>query len=288
MASITVGVLALQGAFYEHIQLLKKAVSEQSSTTQWEFIEVRTPQELDRCDALILPGGESTTISLVAARSNLLEPLRDFVKYVRAITARLFLVTATDNLFCRVHRKPTWGTCAGLILLAESANRTKKGGQELIGGLDVRVNRNHFGRQTESFEAPLDLPFLGPTEQSFPAVFIRAPVVEKILPHQQGIQVDETQRDETVVAPSRQPQDQAAKAAMADEVEVLARLSGRAAELAAVGTHIDAEKETGDIVAVKQGNVFGTSFHPELTGDARIHSWWLRQVEESVRKRNGI
>lgn len=175
-----------------------------------------------------------------------------------------------------------------MILLAESANRTKKGGQELIGGLDVRVNRNHFGRQTESFEAPLDLPFLGPTEQSFPAVFIRAPVVEKILPHQQGIQVDETQRDETVVAPSRQPQDQAAKAAMADEVEVLARLSGRAAELAAVGTHIDAEKETGDIVAVKQGNVFGTSFHPELTGDARIHSWWLRQVEESVRKRNGI
>jgi putative intracellular protease/amidase len=89
MASITVGVLALQGAFYEHIQLLKKAVSEQSSTTQWEFIEVRTPQELDRCDALILPGGESTTISLVAARSNLLEPLRDFVKYVRAITPSL-------------------------------------------------------------------------------------------------------------------------------------------------------------------------------------------------------
>ncbi|KAF7158634.1 hypothetical protein CNMCM5623_003694 [Aspergillus felis] len=264
MASITVGVLALQGAFYEHIQLLKKAVSEQSSTTQWEFIEVRTPQELDRCDALILPGGESTTISLVAARSNLLEPLRDFVK---------------------VHRKPTWGTCAGLILLAESANRTKKGGQELIGGLDVRVNRNHFGRQTESFEAPLDLPFLGPTEQSFPAVFIRAPVVEKILPHQEGIQVDETQRDETVVAPSKQPQGQAAKAAMADGVEVLASLTGRAAKLAATGTHIDADKETGDIVAVKQGNVFGTSFHPELTGDARIHSWWLRQVEESVRKR---
>jgi 5'-phosphate synthase pdxT subunit len=175
-----------------------------------------------------------------------------------------------------------------LILLAESANRTKKGGQELIGGLDVRVNRNHFGRQTESFEAPLDLPFLGPTEQSFSAVFIRAPVVEKILPHQEGIQVDETQREETVVAPPKQPQGQAAKAAMADGVEVLASLPGRAAKLAAAGTHIDADKETGDIVAVKQGNVFGTSFHPELTGDARIHSWWLRQVEESVRKRKGI
>lgn len=76
--SITVGVLALQGAFVEHVQLLKQATSQ--APAQWEFIEVRTPPELQRCDALILPGGESTTMSLVAARSNLLEPLRDFVK----------------------------------------------------------------------------------------------------------------------------------------------------------------------------------------------------------------
>ena len=87
MGSTTVGVLALQGAFYEHIQLLKKAAATLSadhvdSSSPWEFLEVRTPQELERCDALVLPGGESTTISLVAARSNLLEPLRDFVKYV--------------------------------------------------------------------------------------------------------------------------------------------------------------------------------------------------------------
>ncbi|KAB8258055.1 class I glutamine amidotransferase-like protein [Aspergillus pseudonomiae] len=265
--SITVGVLALQGAFYEHVQLLKQAAAdsatETNSSPQWEFIEVRTPQELDRCDALILPGGESTTISLVAARSNLLEPLRDFVK---------------------VHRKPTWGTCAGLILLAESANRTKKGGQELIGGLDVRVNRNHFGRQTESFQAPLDLPFLnscGKDQPSFPAVFIRAPVVEKILPHEEGIQISEVQRDETVVAPSKHAKGQAALDAIATQVEVLATLPGRAAKLASEGRNIDADKEAGDIIAVKQGNVFGTSFHPELTGDARIHAWWLRQVEES-------
>ena len=78
MTTITVGVLALQGAFHEHIQLLKEAVANQG---QWEFIEVRTPPELARCDALILPGGESTAISLVAARSNMLESLRDFVKY---------------------------------------------------------------------------------------------------------------------------------------------------------------------------------------------------------------
>ena len=87
MPAITVGVLALQGAFYEHIQLLKKAAAAQAenqgpSAPQWEFIEVRTSRELERCDGLILPGGESTTISLVAARSELLEPLRDFVKYV--------------------------------------------------------------------------------------------------------------------------------------------------------------------------------------------------------------
>lgn len=81
MTTITVGVLALQGAFFEHVQLLKQAAVGLASTSQWEFIEVRTPQELERCAALILPGGESTTMSLVAGRSNLLEPLRDFVKY---------------------------------------------------------------------------------------------------------------------------------------------------------------------------------------------------------------
>ena len=79
--TITVGVLALQGAFHEHVQLLKKAVEQElENLSNWEFIEVRTPQELAECDALVLPGGESTTMSLVAARSNLLEPLREFVK----------------------------------------------------------------------------------------------------------------------------------------------------------------------------------------------------------------
>lgn len=77
--TVTVGVLALQGAFVEHVNLLKKAV-EHNSPSEWEFIEVRTPAELARCDGLVLPGGESTTMSLVAARSNLLEPLREFVK----------------------------------------------------------------------------------------------------------------------------------------------------------------------------------------------------------------
>ncbi|KAN0082282.1 Class I glutamine amidotransferase-like protein [Elaphomyces granulatus] len=276
MSKITVGVLALQGAFYEHLQLLQKAVvslreAEGCSTLQWEFIEVRNASQLDCCDALILPGGESTTISLVAASSNLLEPLRDFVK---------------------LHRKPTWGTCAGLILLAESANRTKKGGQELIGGLDVRVNRNYFGRQTESFQALLDLPFLYSLEKTskmqvspFTGIFIRAPIVEKILPNKEGIQVEESQREETIVAPSRATIDPAFNEAMGNHVEVLAKLPGRAARLSTSGIDINAEKDAGDIIAVQQGNVFGTSFHPELTDDPRIHMWWLQQVRGIVEKR---
>lgn len=190
----------------------------------------------------------------------------------------------TGQSVFRVHCKPAWGTCAGLILLAESANRTKKGGQELIGGLDVRVNRNHFGRQTESFQAPLDLPFLDLSQQhtSFPAVFIRAPVVERILPHEDGAQVTKDVGEETIVAPSRPIKHKAAREELAHQVEVLASLPGRAARLANEGRDIKADKDTGDIVAVRQGNIFGTSFHPELTGDARIHAWWLRQVEESL------
>lgn len=185
-------------------------------------------------------------------------------------------------------RKPTWGTCAGLILLAESANKTKKGGQELIGGLDVRVNRNHFGRQTDSFQGPLELPFLGQDAPHFPAVFIRAPIVEKVLPHHEGVQTEELQQDDVVVAPSRQARDSVAQAATADEVEVLATLVGAAARSATEGHDGDPDREVGDIVAVRQGNVFGTSFHPELTGDARIHAWWLCQVQAAVLKRNKL
>lgn len=199
-------------------------------------------------------------------------------------TVDSFAAQTRSNVENRVHRKPTWGTCAGLILLAESANRTKKGGQELLGGLDVRVNRNHFGRQTESFQGPLDLPFLGEDAVPFPAVFIRAPIVERILPHQDGIQSGEDQKDDTIVAPSRQARNSVAEAATAD-VEVLATLTGPAARNATQGRDISPGHEVGDVVAVRQGNVFGTSFHPELTGDARIHAWWLHQVQAAVQKR---
>ena len=186
-----------------------------------------------------------------------------------------------------MRRKPTWGTCAGLILLAESANRTKKGGQDLIGGLDVRVNRNYFGRQTESFEASLVLPFLAAKDDEdgdkpFNGVFIRAPVVEKLLPVVEGKQSAEGNLDETVIAPARAPEGEKAMRQVLQPVKVMATLPGRSQGLREKLAAMDLGDEIGDIVAVKQGNVFGTSFHPELTEDARIHVWWLQQVGEAV------
>ncbi|CAL3968670.1 hypothetical protein PZA11_004675 [Diplocarpon coronariae] len=274
--AVIVGVLALQGAFNEHVQLLRQAAQRLAAQNmierEWIFKEVRTEAELASCDALIIPGGESTAISLVAQRSNILEPLRDFVK---------------------VTRKPTWGTCAGLILLAESANRTKKGGQELIGGLDVRVNRNHFGRQIESFEANLDLPFLkqvdgenaGTNKTPFRAIFIRAPIVERLLPTVSGIQEREAKMDDTVIAPSRAIDQDVAKKINLGHVEIMATLPGRAAVIKDDATKEMLDADAGDIIAVRQANVFGTSFHPELTGDPRIHAWWLKQVIEAVDQR---
>lgn len=186
---------------------------------------------------------------------------------------------------CRIKRLPVWGTCAGLIFLAESANRTKSGGQDLIGGLDVRVNRNHFGRQTESFVTDLNLPFLGTMGTSslpFQGIFIRAPIVEKILPTVVGKQVEESEREDTVVAPSRSAQDPDALRNVNAPVEIMARLPDRTARLPAEASKLVIDPEAGDIIAVKQGNVFGTSFHPELTRDPRIHVWWLQRVIQAV------
>ncbi len=148
MSEIRLGVLALQGAFREHIAMLKRL--------NVEAVEVRLAQELADLDGLIIPGGESTSMGLVAERWGLVEPLRRWVH----------------------GGKPTWGTCAGMILLAERATGQKLGGQALIGGLDVTVNRNYFGRQVHSFEADLDVPALG--DRPFHAVFIRAPAITSV------------------------------------------------------------------------------------------------------------
>ena len=224
-------------------------------------------------------------MALVAERSNILEPLREFVK---------------------VHRRPTWGTCAGMILLSEAANRTKKGGQALIGGLSVRVNRNHFGRQVESFDTPLNLSFLGKDEAPFRGVFIRAPIVESILPK------EEKPEDVEVRAPSKKPKGAIEESFTDDEnVEILCHIQKRFQPIEGPNTtgkplcepdstgevgkvHAGPEREresyanASSIVAVRQGNVVGTSFHPELTGDLRMHKWWLGEVLKDLTRREEL
>lgn len=181
-----VGVLALQGDFREHLAIIE--------AVGCDAVPVKTSEQLESVDALIVPGGESTTIGKLALRFGLMEPLR------RAVSEGL----------------PTYGTCAGLILLADSLT---DGDQPLIGGLDVVVRRNAFGRQNESFEASLAI---GDLDEPFEAVFIRAPWIEKA----------------------------------GSEVDVLASIDDHP-------------------VMVRQGNILASSFHPELTGDTRIHQMLL-------------
>ena len=155
-----IGVLALQGAFREHILKLQ--------SLGVDAREIRLPEQLDDLNALIIPGGESTTMGKLAVAFGLLEPLREFAR-----------------------NRPTWGTCAGLILLADRAVKQKKGGQPLIGGLDITVDRNFFGRQVDSFEEDLEVPALAEVAQPddpdgpFHAIFIRAPAVVAIGPEVQ-------------------------------------------------------------------------------------------------------
>jgi 5'-phosphate synthase pdxT subunit len=192
--SLRVGVLALQGDVREHQRILTELGAQAP--------RVRTPADLDAVDALVLPGGESTTIARLAGVLGMLEPLRT------AIAGGL----------------PVYGSCAGMILLARRL-LDAPADQQTFAGLDVTVRRNAFGRQVDSFETDLDVAVLGPPRMR--AVFIRAPWVEQAGPG----------------------------------VQVLARVEGGPAD--------------GRIVAVRQGSVLATSFHPELTGDTRMHRYFL-------------
>jgi 5'-phosphate synthase pdxT subunit len=194
----TIGVLALQGDVAEHLHVLGRL--------DVHAVKVLGPDHLDTVDALVLPGGESTTISKLALRYGLMEPLR------KRVAAGM----------------PAYGTCAGMIMLADRL----LGGtadQETVGGIDMTVRRNAFGRQTESFEAGVDVE--GLDGEPFDAVFIRAPWVESVGP----------------------------------EVRVLGSVPG--------------PDEAGRIVAVRQGGLMATSFHPELTGDTRIHRLFVDIVK---------
>jgi len=148
--SVTIGILALQGAFAEHQSRLQGL----SLKKKIKVIQVRTTEDLAKCAALVIPGGESTTIALLARLAGLLDPLREFLKH-----------------------KPVWGTCAGAILLSRSVVGAKKGGQELLGGTSITIARNGWGSQVESFEAPLKIEGLRDSDRPFTGIFIRAPVV---------------------------------------------------------------------------------------------------------------
>ncbi len=189
-----IGVLALQGAFREHAETL--------DALGVDAVLVRTPDQLVHVDALILPGGESTTIGHLLRTAELEAPLRERVG---------------EGL-------PVWGTCAGMIVLASEV-LDGRAGQEPLGVVDLTVRRNAYGRQRESFETPLDVEGVA---DGFPGVFIRAPVVERV----------------------------------GDDVEVLAEHEGRP-------------------VMCRQGNVAVCSFHPELSGDLRLHQWFISQEEEA-------
>ncbi|KAJ7476942.1 PdxT/SNO family [Mycena galericulata] len=153
--TVTIGILALQGAFAEHQTRLQSLRLKRKIVTTL----VKTLEDLQRCDGLIIPGGESTTIALLARLSGLLEPLKDFIR-----------------------TKPVWGTCAGAILLSQSVTGAKKDGQELLGGVSVDIARNGWGSQVESFEAPLDVKGLRDPSVPFTGIFIRAPVVLALVP----------------------------------------------------------------------------------------------------------
>lgn len=188
---MNIGVLALQGAFIEHENVLARLGVQP--------VEVRLPEHLAGLDGLIIPGGESTTVGLLAQKRGLLEPLREFARSGR----------------------PLWGTCAGMILMAKEVVDGVPD-QPLLKLMDITVRRNAFGRQLDSFEADLTVPVLG--DPPFHAVFIRAPVIERV-----GAGVD-----------------------------VLAAL------------------DDGTAVAVQQGNLLATAFHPELTRDERFHRYFLQ------------
>jgi 5'-phosphate synthase pdxT subunit len=144
---VRIGVLALQGAFVEHIRMF--------SALNTEALPIRIPSELDRLDALVIPGGESTTISKLLYDYELLTPIRKL---------------AHEGF-------PLFGTCAGMILLAKKADDLDF---DPIGVLDIEVKRNAYGRQTDSFEADLPIPSLG--NEPFPGIFIRAPIIERVNP----------------------------------------------------------------------------------------------------------
>jgi pyridoxal 5'-phosphate synthase pdxT subunit len=208
---LRIGVLAVQGDVREHVHAL--------SALGAQVVGVRRPRELDDVDALVIPGGESTTIDKLVRAFDLQDPIRKRI----------------------ADRMPVYGSCAGMIMLAARIADGRPD-QETLGGLDITVRRNAFGRQVDSFEEELHIPRIAEQTTTpegcpatFKAVFIRAPWVEEV----------------------------------GHGVEVLAT--------------VETGPAMGRIVAIQEGNLLATSFHPEVTGDHRIHEYFIAMVRAAQR-----
>lgn len=207
---LRIGVLAVQGDVREHLNTL--------SSLGVQVVGVRRPRELDDVDALVIPGGESTTMDKLVRAFDLQHPLRKRI---------------ADGM-------PVYGSCAGMIMLADRIADSRPD-QETLGGLNITVRRNAFGRQVDSFEEDLHIPAIaGMTTvpqghpPTFKAVFIRAPWVEE----------------------------------MGADVEILAT--------------VETGPAAGRVVAIRAGNLLATSFHPEVTGDHRIHEYFTQMVRAAL------
>jgi len=283
---ILIGVLALQGAFEEHQTCMEKAAG-------CKTIQVRTPSDLKDIDGIILPGGESTAMGLIGSVDGIWMALKDFIR----------------------SGKPTWGTCAGMILLAErcvGASGVIKDGQSLIGGMNVVVCRNYFGSQISSFEMSTPPPPGFEDKGNYPGVFIRAPA---ILTAGQDVTV----LGKVVATPCRQAAvvlNELEKKIRAGEdvvmmpvVDALKRTSEQLISYREVKREKECENSHGEekkedfisetekiklpgaadgtnarevICAARKNRILITAFHPELTSDIRWHSYFYGMVKEAV------
>jgi 5'-phosphate synthase pdxT subunit len=255
----TIGVLAIQGAVEEHVKAIEKV--------GMRAREIRLPEEIDydELDGLILPGGESTTMAIVGEATGLFPALKKWVESGR----------------------PIWGTCAGMILLSDHAIKQKGGGQALVGGLDVKICRNYFGAQLDSMEVNIPAPLL-PTvpsqaadakkDKPYKAIFIRAPAILSIGPKVQSIASIHAKPHHNARAEVE---------AVYRESEGEASVKRRKKSSSSVSESRKStatSDETFEVhVAVRQGNILATAFHPELTDDLRWMQGFIRIVEEAKR-----
>lgn len=261
ITKFSIGVLALQGAVEEHVKAIRTAAQYlivEFPTLNVDVREIKLPDHMLHVDGIIIPGGESTAMAIIGERWGLFDPLKQWVEEGR----------------------PIWGTCAGMILLSDHAIKQREGGQALVGGLDVHVCRNFFGSQIQSSEYELSASFLSSKEQFgdvgdtglFTAVFIRAPAILKAGPAV------------AVLATIRATPHESVRAEIA---EVLGSMTDkRTKELEGSRKYTDGEAAKLEvIVAVRQGNILATAFHPELTNDVRWHVYFCRMVKSYLDKR---